>query len=92
MFHHHFEEKFFLIDIIIIIIIIIIYLFIYLFIFIFTRKSLDPAFSFQKLILHCITAIHNSLKCLAIITAKNEADNRVDSRVCVRHVIGDNEV
>ena len=41
--------------------------------------ALDPALSFQKLILHCITAIYKSLKCLAVITAKNEADNRVDS-------------
>ena len=46
--------------------------------------ALDPALSFQKLILHCITAIYKSLKCLAVITAKNEADNRVDStaRLC----------
>ena len=40
--------------------------------------------------LHCITAIHKSLKCLEIITAKSEADDRVDSTVCVNHVIGDN--
>ena len=47
--------------------------------------ALDPALSFQKLILHCITAINKSLKCLAIITEKNEAGNRVDSTVCVRY-------
>ena len=89
MFLHHFEEKFFFNPYYYYYYY---YLLIYLFIFIFTRNALDPAFSFQKLILHCITAIHNSLKCLAIITAKNEADNRVDGRVCVRHVKGDNDV
>ena len=34
--------------------------------------ALDPALSFQKLILHCITAINKSLKCLAIITEKKK--------------------
>ena len=54
--------------------------------------ALDPALSFQKLILHCVTAINKSLKCLAIISEKNEADNRVDSTVCVRYITGDNYV
>ena len=54
--------------------------------------ALDPALSFQKLILHCITAIYKSLKYLAIITAKNEADNRVDSTVCGRYITDDNYV
>ena len=35
---------------------------------------------------------YKSLKYLAIITAKNEADNRVDSTVCVRYITGDNYV
>ena len=41
----------------------------------------DPAFSLQTLILHCIggTATHKSLKSLAVVTVKNEADNRASS-------------
>ena len=54
--------------------------------------ALDPALSFQKLILHCITATNKSLECLKIITVKNEAGNRVDSTVCVRYITGDNYV
>ena len=40
---------------------------------------------------HCIggTATHKSLKTLAVVTAKSEADNRVNSTVCVSHKQGD---
>ena len=43
---------------------------------------------------HCIggTATHKSLKSLAIVTAKNEADNRVNSTVCGSHKEGDIKV
>ena len=38
------------------------------------------------------TATHKSLKSLAIVTAKSEADNRVNSTVCVSHKEGDSTV
>ena len=45
----------------------------------------------QTRLSHCIggKATHKSLKSLAIVTAKNEADNRVNSTVCVSHKGGD---
>ena len=55
-----------------------------------SRISADLGFSFQKLILTCITAIHKSLESFAIVTAENEADNRVDSTVGDRHKVGEN--
>ena len=39
-----------------------------------------------------IAAAHKSLKSVAIVAAKNEADNRVDSTVCVTRKQGDNIV
>ena len=33
----------------------------------------------------CTPTCNKSLKTTAIVTAKNEADNRVDSTVCVSH-------
>ena len=56
--------------------------------FFFSRNASDPAVSFQKLILHCITAIDKSPKSFEIITTKNETDNRVDSHICVSHIVG----
>ena len=38
------------------------------------------------------TATHKSLKSLAIVTAKSEADNRVNSTVCESHKEGDSTV
>ena len=58
----------------------------------FSRNASDPAVSFQKSILHCITAIDKSPKSLAIITTKNEADNRVDGHICVSHIVVNNKV
>ena len=63
-----------------------------LFVCFFSRNASDPAVSFQKSILHCITAIDKSPKSLAIITTKNEADNRVDGHICVSHIVVNNKV
>ena len=38
------------------------------------------------------TATHKSLKSLAIVTVKSEADNRVNSTVCESHKEGDSTV
>ena len=52
----------------------------------------DIAFSFQELLLKCIVVSHKSLKSEAIVAAKHEADNRVDSTVDVSNKRGDNIV
>ena len=49
-------------------------------------------FSFQKLTLHRSTTSHKSLKTFAIVTAKDEADNRVESTVCVSQTKGNTSV
>ena len=55
-----------------------IYLFIYLFLFfIFSRTTTTGFKRFQKLILHCITEIHKSLKSLVVVTDKNETDKSI---------------
>ena len=48
--------------------------------------SIRPRF---HLTLHCTTPIHKFPKSLAIVTGKGEADNRIDSTVCVSHKPGD---
>ena len=50
-------------------------------------KSLRIAISCRKLLLHCSTATKKFLKTLAIITAENEADHRVDGAVCGGHEV-----
>ena len=52
----------------------------------------DLAFSFQELLLNCIAASHKSLKSEAIVVAKHEADNRVDSIVFENNKLADNIV
>ena len=52
----------------------------------------DIALSFQKLLLKCIAVSRKSLKSEAIVAAKHEADNRVDSTVDVSNKRGDNIV
>ena len=53
-------------------------LFIYLVLFfIFSRTTTTGFKRFQKLILHCITEIHKSLKSLVIVTDKNETDKSI---------------
>ena len=56
----------------------------------FIASDLD--FSFQELLLNCIAAFHKSLKSVAIVATKHEADNRVDSTVDVSNKRGDNIV
>ena len=56
--------------------------------FIAFHESLRIGISCRKLLLHCSTATKNSLKTLAIITAENEADHRVDGAVCGGHEVG----
>ena len=61
------------------------YYYYYYYFFFFSRNASDPAVSFQKLILHCITAIDKSPKSFEIITTENEADDGDDSHICVSH-------